>query len=397
MTNRHEQWHEYRLSDMPDLMPSKSRLVRHRLRFLLACVDQPYCRRSTLPLGDDAIPPAPTLRPGIATVTRDHFYFKRRRYEVIDQLVLGRKSYWVTRRLSAASRRRYLAFDPVAGPHGALRVVQLLSRGDETWQRVSVLQRLGQENPELPQILEYHPHSDDIATVQPWIEGDDLRWWVRKMRESHRQRLGTPEAIRLVRGLAHAVSHLHRRCNVVHADIKPANIILSAKSRRLTLIDFGSAWGIEQTAVRKPGDGKSDQYAAPEILANQRAVDFRADFFSLATVCYELLTLQIPYDGLGGRAGLTSNQTKRDSMYVPPSTISPEATLLDQTIWQAIDETLGRALQLDPQRRFVNGQEWLAAWDSLNDRIQRPQPHRPMDRLLLRLVDWFDRRASRRE
>lgn len=325
----------------------------------------------------------------------DHFYFKRQRYEVIDRIVLGRKNFLVIRRLSTESRRRYLVFDPVAGPHGALRVLQLLPRCDATWQRVGVLQRLGQENPELPQILEYHRLGDDIAIVQPWIEGEDLRWWVRKMRESHRQRLGTPEAIRLCRGLAHAVARLHRHGVVVHADIKPANIILSAKSRRLTLIDFGSAWGIEQTATRKNGDGKSDQYAAPEILADQPAVDFRADYFSLAAVCYELLTLQVPYDGLGGRAGSAQYRSERDSLYVPPSSISPEASRLDRTIWKAIDALLERALQLEPQNRFTGGPEWLAAWDSLNDLIQRPPPQSPLDRLLLRLVDWFDQRTSR--
>lgn len=330
-------------------------------------------------------------------MNRDHFYFKRRRYEVIDRLTLGRKKFLVTRQLSKADRRRYLAFDPIAGPHGALRIVQLLPRGEATWQRVAVLQRLGQENAELPQILEYHRHGEEIATVEPWLEGDDLHWWVRKMRESQRQRLGTPETIRLMRGLAHALHHVHRRCNVVHADIKPANIIVSSKTRRLTLIDFGSAWGIENTTRRQEGDGRSDQYAAPEILANQRAVDFRADYFSLGAVCYELLTLQVPYDGLGGRAGSISSVTERESLYVPPSTISPEASQLDRSLWQGIDDLLQRALQVDPDRRFATGQEWLVAWDSLNDLIRRPQQHSPVDRLFLRIVDWFDRRTRQHD
>ncbi len=327
---------------------------------------------------------------------KDHFNFKRRRYEVIDRIKIGQRQFLVTRRLSHESRRRYLAFDPVAGPHGALRVIQLMPRVEETWQRVAVLQRLGQENPELPQILETPRRGDDILTVESWIEGEDLRWWVRKMRDSQRQRLGTPEVIRLCRGLAHAVYHLHHHCKVTHADIKPANIILSSTTRRLTLIDFGSAWGIEHTAWRQPGDGKSDQYAAPEILFDSRTVDFRADYFSLAAVCYELLTLQVPYDGLGGRAGSANYRSEADSLYVPPSAISPEASRLDQTIWQAIDALLGRSLLLEPEHRFGSGPEWLAAWDSLNELIRRPPQHSPIDQLILRVIDWFDQRASRR-
>ena len=134
---------------------------------------------------------------------------------------------------------------------------------------------------------------------------------------------------------------------------------------------------------------------APEIIADSKSVDFRADYFSLAAVCYELLTLQVPYDGLGGRAGSAQYRSESDSLYVPPSSISREASRLDLSIWQGIDTLLGRALQLEPQNRFTGGPEWLAAWDSLNDLIQRPQQQSPLDRLFLRVVDWFDQRANR--
>ncbi|MFM9965748.1 MAG: protein kinase domain-containing protein [Planctomycetaceae bacterium] len=148
----------------------------------------------------------------------------------------------------------------------------------------------------------------------------------------------------------------------------------------MTLIDFGSAWGIEHTVRRHQGDGKSDQYAAPEIIADYKTVDFRADYFSLAAVCYELLTLQVPYDGLGGRAGSAQYRSEPDSLYVPPSSICREASRLDRSIWQAIDALLGRALQLDPQHRFASGPEWLTAWDSVNDLIRRPPQQSPLNR-----------------
>ena len=51
-----------------------------------------------------------------------------------------------------------------------------------------------------------------------------------------------PEIIRLIRGLAHGLAHYHRRANLVHGDISPANIIITSGTKQLVLIDFGSAW-----------------------------------------------------------------------------------------------------------------------------------------------------------
>jgi hypothetical protein len=39
--------------------------------------------------------------------------------------------------------------------------------------------------------------------------------------------MGAPEVIRLVPGWPHALTHIHNRREMVHADIKPANLTLS--------------------------------------------------------------------------------------------------------------------------------------------------------------------------
>lgn len=327
-------------------------------------------------------------------MAKDHFNFKRQRYEVIDRVVVGRKEFLTTRRLSSGPRQRFLAFDRVAGPHGALRILQIMPHTAESWQRINSLQRLGQHNPELPSILEFHRKGGEIVSVEPWIEGKDLRSWIRKMREYPRQHLGAPEAIRLFRQLAHGLHHLHRHCGLVHADIKPANIILSNASRKLVLIDYGSAWGIERTTSRHQGDGISDVYSAPEILRNEVGVNFRADYFSLAAVCYEVLTLQTPYDGLGGRAGLPQFENQKDSLYLPPSQLSREKEKLDRPIWQAIDALLTNSLQLNPNNRPSAGPEWLAAWDSVHETIRNPQKQYAFDNVLNKFAKWIQGRMS---
>ena len=325
-------------------------------------------------------------------MARDHFIFDKQQYEITDRVWLGRKEFLLSKRLSTGGRNRFLAFDPIAGPQGSLRIVQFMPRSNASWQRVTVLHRISQRNPELPQIIEFHRKQDEIVSVESWIQGHDLRWWIRKMRGSERQRLGTPEAIRLFRQLAHALQHLHRHAGIVHADIKPANIVVSNNSRRLALIDFGSAWGVERTNRRSPGDGRSEVYCAPEVLFGAKSVDFRADYFSLAVVCYEVLTLETPYDGLGGRAGLSKYNSQQNSLFVPPSQLSRESCKLDKRAWDAIDSLLVRALQIEPDKRHSNGNQWLADWDSTDTLIRHPEPRSPLSRLFLKFSDWLDSR-----
>ena len=309
-------------------------------------------------------------------MSQQYVSIKNKRYNVLDEDWIGRKKFFLLKRLSVGERRRFLAFDRLAGPRGSLRIVQYMPRTREAWQRTNVLHRLSERNLELPQLLEFHHRKSEIISIETWIEGRDLRWWIRKMRSSKRMRLGVPESMRLFRQLAHALYHLHKHCGVIHADIKPANIIVSNRTRRLSLIDFGSAWGFERTKNRAKGDGKSQTYCAPEILLDQSGIGFRADYFSLAAVCFETLTLQTAYQGLGSRAALPEFSNERDSLYVPPSEISPESKKLSKAIWKSIDQLMATCLDLDQNSRPENGADWLLQWDRVYEKtkIQHVKP-----------------------
>ncbi|MCA9034556.1 MAG: hypothetical protein KDA89_03145 [Planctomycetaceae bacterium] len=322
---------------------------------------------------------------------RDHFHYKRKRYEVIDRVTLGRKEFLISSQLSAGIRRRYLAFDQIGGPHGELRILQFLPNTRETWKRVRVLQEIAKRSPELPQIIEFHRCNNEIIIVQPWIEGNDLAWWIERLRRKERQRIGTPEALRLFRGLAHALRRIHREANSVHADIKPANIIVSPNSRRLMLIDYGSAWQVEETISRVEGDGQSEHYAAPEIVAGLKRVDFRADYFSLAAVCFEVITLELPYSGLGGNAGSFAAANDPESLYMPPSKLSRESEKLPRSTWKSIDTFFEQALKLNADGRFDKPHEWLEEWDQLAILARRPPQLSFINQWIVKCLGWMSR------
>ncbi|KFE70692.1 trifunctional serine/threonine-protein kinase/ATP-binding protein/sensor histidine kinase [Hyalangium minutum] len=106
-------------------------------------------------------------------------------------------------------------------------------------------------------------------------------------------------ALRLGSSLASTLAEIHRR-GVIHKDLKPANIIVTA-SGETRLIDFGSAslQLVEHVdALHSHLIEGTLPYMSPEQTGRMnRAVDYRTDLYSLGITLYELLTGGRPFYG----------------------------------------------------------------------------------------------------
>ena len=101
-------------------------------------------------------------------------------------------------------------------------------------------------------------------------------------------------AKRLMRQLLLACAHLEEH-GIVHADIKPENILLDASKEVLNLADFGCASEIDSGDICTYGNTLS--YRSPEILVKAKnAVRPPADVWSCACVCFELIAKTILFD-----------------------------------------------------------------------------------------------------
>ncbi len=169
-----------------------------------------------------------------------------------------------------------------------------------------------------------HPHivpllaSGEVAGTpyftMPFIEGESLR--ARLARDGE---LPVPEALRVLRQVAAALSYAHRH-GVVHRDIKPDNVMLSDEFALVT--DFGVAKALSAssdssasiTASGLTGLGLAigtPAYMAPEQAVADPNVDHRADIYSWGILAYEVLAGRPPFTGMSAQATLAAQAVEK--------------------------------------------------------------------------------------
>jgi serine/threonine protein kinase len=299
------------------------------------------------------------------------------------------RRYVLIKRLTAEGTEAYQVYDEHAGLQGAFGALYFLPTGRATEQRLRVLDRLGQRGEHFPRVVAFERRRDSIRVVFEWIEGEDLLSFLTLVRQGRQAPMSATEASKRIGRLAHGVSHLATIAKSVHGDIKPGNLVLTPRPHRLVLIDFGSAWPVERTLKREPSDGITAPYAAPEQLEGNGFVDWRADVFGLTVVWYELMTLQIPYDGMGGRAGLAEYRDDFAKTFIPPSHLSPNAEQIPASVWRLIDDAVERGLALRADDRFADRGSWLKAMNGIQNAIHDPPSISSWDRRWLAWLDWF--------
>ena len=163
-------------------------------------------------------------------------------------------------------------------------------------------------------------------------------------------------ASRLIR----AVGMLHRR-NILHRDIKPENLLLG-EDGELRILDFGLAFcpGLSRDLPNHlPG---TPSFIAPEAFTGAEP-SAAQDLYATGVTLYYLLTGHYPY------GEIEAFQHPRFGNPPPASRYRP-----DVPNW--LEESLGRAVALDPRQRFETAEQWLLELEQGEQRSAslRPRP-----------------------
>ena len=139
--------------------------------------------------------------------------------------------------------------------------------------------------------------------VYPFFENGSLDWWLFNG-EDRRRLLPWPTRRRIAVDVARALAYLHHECHrqILHLDIKPANILLDG-SFRAHVSDFGISISIAQdlTSVETCGKG-TPGYMAPEIWFS--SLSTKSDVYSYGMTLLELV---------GGRRGYEASMDSSET------------------------------------------------------------------------------------
>lgn len=187
-------------------------------------------------------------------------------------------------------------------PERFLSDAQRVERFHRETQAVSLL-----DHPNIVHIVEKGQSGDRLYFAMEYVGGTSLQAVLKQ------RRLSVPEALGVLKQVGQGLEYAHRK-NIVHRDLSPGNILVSADLSVVKLADFGlcrveeisQAEGTLPTMLASKG---SMHYLAPEQAADGTS-DVRSDIYSLGVLFYEMLTGRIPV----GRFNLPSQLNSE----VPP-------------------------------------------------------------------------------
>ena len=192
-----------------------------------------------------------------------------------------------------------------------------------------------------PYIISIHDAGEDQSVAylaMEYFEGKPLSYYAQL------GRLLPPKVVfELMARAAEALHYAHSQ-NVVHRDVKPANLMYDVASDRLKLTDFGIARLTDSSRTRTGIILGTPSYMSPEQLSASK-VTGQTDLYSLGVTMYHLLIGTPPFqaDSIPRLMDKIVHQRHR-----------PVSDLRDD-VPVCIDAILDRALAKNPVDRYENG------------------------------------------
>lgn len=253
----------------------------------------------------------------------------------------------------------YLAKDPFIDRNVAIKIT--LTPPPNDLQKLDQFQKIFFNEAKAAGKL-MHPHivsvydatvdNDKCYLVMEYVDGPSLNEFC-----NEKTLLPIEKVVKAIFHCAKALDYAHKK-GVIHRDIKPGNIIISAKDEA-KITDFGIAM-IEGASGLLQSDGVTGSvyYASPEQLREEKLTP-QTDLFSLGVVMYELLTGTKPFDA----------DTNVGIFYKISNEAPRPLKEHGREVPEGLERIVARALEKELAKRYISGMqlasELSASFDNL--------------------------------
>src|SRR6266545_325081 len=149
--------------------------------------------------------------------------------------------------------------------------------------------------------------------------------------------------------VADALGYAHKQ-NVVHRDVKPANVMYEPENDVVKVTDFGIARITDSSRTKTGMVLGTPSYMSPEQLQGKK-IDGRSDLFSLAVSLYQLVCGKLPFEG----------DSMAQLMYKIANEHAPDILQYNPSLPPAFVAFLDRAMSKEAGERYQTGEEFAAA------------------------------------
>jgi len=171
-----------------------------------------------------------------------------------------------------------------------------------------------------------------------YVEGSSLRDILKAQKS-----LGVADAMNIAKQVADGLAVAHK-AGIIHRDVKPENVMVTAESNEVKVMDFGLARIGEDSDLT--GEGAiigTWRYMAPEQVQGLRAKP-ATDIYATGIMIFEMIAGEPPFP-------------EGDFAYHHVNTIPPLLSKVAPNVPAGLSAVVKKCLEKDPDNRYVDGTE----------------------------------------
>lgn len=275
-----------------------------------------------------------------------------------DETVLKNRYKLIAQQGSGGMSVIYRALDMTLNRNVALKILRPSLQSDPEFLKRFQNEARATANLKHPNIVTIHDIGDDggyIFLVLEFVEGQNLKQIIKA-----RNTLPIDWTVNVIHQVCSGVDYANR-AGIIHADIKPQNILITP-NEVAKVIDFGISRAINESQIGEKDDlvWGSPHYFSPEQAQGYKPTS-ASDVYSIGIVMFEMLTGKLPYVGDDQQQLALAHIRER----------IPKITEYNAEIPESLAKIVFKAMSKEPAMRFQTSDQLRQELEKFRNRELR--------------------------